>query len=63
MKSIEDHLIEELVDLEYDVLDTLTRLIDRIKYITEELNKIKQRSNNEKENIHIWSKAIYILWD
>ena len=46
MKSIEDHLIEELVDLEYDVLDTLTRLIDRIKYITEELNKIKK--NKEK---------------
>ena len=43
MKSIEDHLIEELVDLEYDVLDTLTRLIDRIQYITEELNKIKQK--------------------
>lgn len=43
MKSIEDHLIEKLVDLEYDVLDTLTRLIDRIKYITEELNKIKQK--------------------
>ena len=43
MKRIEDHLIEELVALEYDVLDTLTRLIDRIKYITEELNKIKQK--------------------
>ena len=47
------HIIEELVDLEYDVKDTLQRLEDRIKYITEELNKIKQRSNNEKENIHI----------
>ena len=44
------HIIEELVDLEYDVKDTLQRLEDRIKYITKELNKIKQRSNNEKEN-------------
>tara|TARA_Y100000593_G_scaffold48132_1_gene90991 strand:- start:378 stop:515 length:138 start_codon:yes stop_codon:yes gene_type:complete len=43
MKRIEDHLIEELVDLEYDVLDTLTRLIDRIQYITKELNKIKKK--------------------
>jgi hypothetical protein len=47
------HIIEELVDLEYDVKDTLQRLEDRIKYITEELNKIKQRRSNEKENIHI----------
>ena len=37
------HIIEELVDLEYDVNDTLQRLKDRIKYITEELNKIKQK--------------------
>ena len=40
------HIIEELIDLEYDVLDTLTRLIKRINYITEELDKIKQ--NKEK---------------
>ena len=37
------HIIEELVDLEHDVLDTLTRLINRINYITEELNKIKKK--------------------
>tara|TARA_B100001939_G_scaffold337093_1_gene340946 strand:- start:175 stop:318 length:144 start_codon:yes stop_codon:yes gene_type:complete len=44
------HIIEELVDLEYDVLDTLTRLINRINYITEELNKIKQKEDkNENE--------------
>ena len=41
------HLIEELVDLEYDVLDTLTRLINRINYITEELNKIKKKEESK----------------
>tara|TARA_R100000734_G_C3318912_1_gene113742 strand:+ start:4981 stop:5127 length:147 start_codon:yes stop_codon:yes gene_type:complete len=43
------HLIEELVDLEYDVLDTLTRLINRINYITEELNKIKKKRRVSNE--------------
>ena len=36
------HIIEELVDLEYDVLDTLTRLINRINYITKEVEKLKE---------------------
>ena len=44
--KISKEIIEELIDLEYDVLDTLTRLIKRINYITEELDKIKQ--NKEK---------------
>ena len=43
------HLIEELVDLEHDVLDTLTRLINRINYITEELNKIKKKRRVSNE--------------
>ena len=34
------HIIEELVDLEYDVKDTLQRLLDRIQYIQAELDKI-----------------------
>tara|TARA_A100000171_G_C2022529_1_gene91802 strand:- start:32 stop:217 length:186 start_codon:yes stop_codon:yes gene_type:complete len=34
------HIIEELVDLEYDVVDTLARLTNRINYITEELDKL-----------------------
>jgi hypothetical protein len=41
------HIIEELVDLEHDVLDTLTRLINRINYITEELNKIKKKKERK----------------
>ena len=40
------HIIKELVDLEYDVLDTLTRLINRIHYITEELDKLKKEQEN-----------------
>lgn len=43
------HIIEELVDLEHDVLDTLTRLINRINYITEELNKIKKKERKWAE--------------
>ena len=34
------HIIEELVDLEYDVKDTLQRLLDRIQYIQAELDKL-----------------------
>jgi hypothetical protein len=44
------HIIEELVDLEHDVLDTLTRLINRINYITEELNKIKKKRRENEQN-------------
>ncbi len=33
------HILEELTDLEYDVRDTLSRLIDRIEYINKELVK------------------------
>lgn len=40
------HIIEELVDLEYDVLDTLTRLINRINYITKEVKKLKEEQKN-----------------
>ena len=43
MKSIEDHLIEQLVDLEYDVLDALKR----INYITEELKKLKKKKGEK----------------
>tara|TARA_R100000353_G_scaffold103667_1_gene74950 strand:- start:400 stop:573 length:174 start_codon:yes stop_codon:yes gene_type:complete len=33
------HILEELTDLEYDVRDTLSRLIERIEYINKELVK------------------------
>ncbi len=50
------HILEELVDLEYDVKDTLQRLTERIDYISvmvynqqqKELKKKKLKQANHK---------------
>ena len=40
-------LLEELVDLEYDIRDTLTRLIDRVNYLSEQLKKETEKAEGE----------------
>ena len=40
-------LLEDLVDLEYDIRDTLTRLIDRVNYLSEQLKKETEKAEGE----------------
>ena len=40
-------LLEDLVDLEYDIRDTLTRLIDRVNYLSKQLKEEVEKAEGE----------------
>ena len=45
------HILEELVDLEYDIKDTSKKLLDRIEYIQDQIKIIIEDQIKNKNGI------------